>query len=263
MHIKKGVWRLLSGFTMIVNCVEAKEQTEALYGLKGNEKVLEIACGEGESALDIAKVVRRGSVVAVDFSMSVIEKAKKKHLQSPSHLSFKYKPWDSLSFEDRFDLVRLVQPKGFALNQADFLKKVHGLLKSEGLVAIEIAMRLPVALQSVIKASITSEKWTDRFMTFHHSWPSYEKEEYKKILEKMEYKAITMKTASGEEVFSSLEDFQEFLLVLLPHFNQIEEEEKKLFLEDLTQRYLKIFPLDKEGRVHMMVEKLEVLAQKV
>lgn len=49
-----------------------------LLNLKGNERLLDVACGTGNAALTIAPLLPNGKIVAVDFSSGMLEQARSK-----------------------------------------------------------------------------------------------------------------------------------------------------------------------------------------
>jgi ubiquinone/menaquinone biosynthesis C-methylase UbiE len=54
------------------------EQMAAILGLRGDEQVLDVACGTGNASLAIAKQLKAGRVTAVDFSSGMLDQARKK-----------------------------------------------------------------------------------------------------------------------------------------------------------------------------------------
>ena len=54
------------------------EHMAAALGLRGDEQVLDVACGTGHASLAIAKKLKDGRVTAVDFSPGMLDQARKK-----------------------------------------------------------------------------------------------------------------------------------------------------------------------------------------
>lgn len=237
--------------------------TEEGYSFQGTENVLDIACGSGKNSLEIAKLVRKGAVIGVDFSKTVIEEAKKKHLQGPSNLSFKCKEFAHLDFKNEFDVVTCFSPRQFLFDQPRLLKNMHAVLKAGGKIIVKIPTKLPVAMESALRALTTKEKWSDYFITFHPKWNFYKKEDYKKLLTESLFTVNSMKISPAEEIFPSIQAFKDFIKSWLPYFEAVPKNMEKEFLDELALSYTNILPLDAEGRVHFFVEKLEVVAQKI
>jgi ubiquinone/menaquinone biosynthesis C-methylase UbiE len=54
------------------------EHMAALLRLRGNEHVLDVACGTGHASLAMARLLPRGRVTAVDFSQGMLDQARRK-----------------------------------------------------------------------------------------------------------------------------------------------------------------------------------------
>ncbi len=54
------------------------EHMASLLGLRGDENVLDVACGTGHAALAIARMLPKGRVTAVDFSAGMLDQARRK-----------------------------------------------------------------------------------------------------------------------------------------------------------------------------------------
>jgi ubiquinone/menaquinone biosynthesis C-methylase UbiE len=57
---------------------ESAKNMAALLHLRGDEHVLDVACGTGNAALAIAPLLPRGRVTAVDFSAGMLAQARRK-----------------------------------------------------------------------------------------------------------------------------------------------------------------------------------------
>ncbi len=79
--------------------------------LHGDERVLDVGCGNGKVTREIAALVPRGSVVGVDASAKMIEfssaanSANPSGSPSPPNLSFEVMDARKLTFREKFDLV--------------------------------------------------------------------------------------------------------------------------------------------------------------
>src|SRR5512147_2911626 len=57
---------------------ESAKNMAGLLSLRGDEHVLDVACGTGNAALAIAPRLPRGRVTAADFSSGMLEQARRK-----------------------------------------------------------------------------------------------------------------------------------------------------------------------------------------
>ena len=64
------------------------EEVLALVDLKGDERVLDIGCGNGRNTSEIAARVPQGSVVGVDFSANMVDFAGSQYAASHPNLTF-------------------------------------------------------------------------------------------------------------------------------------------------------------------------------
>ena len=74
----------------------------SLLGLKGDEHVLDVACGTGNASLEVARRLPRGRVTAADFSPGMLEQAKRKAAASRiKNIEFVERDMTSLSFPEK------------------------------------------------------------------------------------------------------------------------------------------------------------------
>lgn len=74
--------------------------------LRGDERVLDVACGTGHVSLAIARLLPQGGVTAVDFSSGMLAQAKRKAVESKiGNIDFIERDMQSLGFENHFDIA--------------------------------------------------------------------------------------------------------------------------------------------------------------
>jgi len=76
------------------------EHMAASLGLRGDEQVLDVACGTGHASLAIAEKLKRGRVTAVDFSSGMLDQARKKAAAlNVSNIEFLERDMQNLGFD--------------------------------------------------------------------------------------------------------------------------------------------------------------------
>jgi len=111
-----------------------------LETLHGEESILDLGCGNGELARELAKRGQRGAYLGVDFSLPLLQEAQ----APPGGFSAKFKQVDLTQLPDFRE--KLSVPGGWSLITAfavlhhipsnevrlDILRTVHGLLAADG-----------------------------------------------------------------------------------------------------------------------------------
>lgn len=129
--------------------------------LKGNEKVLDIGCGDGKVTAEIASCVPEGSVLGIDNSEEMILLARQTFsAEKFPNLSFQIKDFRCLDFNGEFDVVFSNASLHWAIDQLPILKGIQKSLKPFGKVLIQMGGRGNAAkIIGVLEAMIKSEKW--------------------------------------------------------------------------------------------------------
>src|SRR5271154_6395642 len=101
------------------------EEALGLLDLKGNERVLDIGCGNGKNTSEIAARVAEGSVVGVDFSSNMVAFASSQYGESHPNLKFQVADARYLPFAAEFDLVVSFNALHWVPEQELALRSVH------------------------------------------------------------------------------------------------------------------------------------------
>lgn len=108
---------------------------EAEAGYNRRLRILDIGCGTGRHALELAS--RGYSITGVDLSESMLERAKEKASEQNLMVDFRQMDARSLEFENSFDLAIMLCEGAFPLMETDemnfrILKNASKALKSKG-----------------------------------------------------------------------------------------------------------------------------------
>jgi trans-aconitate 2-methyltransferase len=108
------------------------EEALALLELKGNERILDIGCGNGKITREIAARVPQGSVLGVDASADMIAFAAS-HLDGAPNLEFLVADVRHLPFQHEFDLVVSFNALHWIPEQGQALDSIRSAMKSTDL----------------------------------------------------------------------------------------------------------------------------------
>lgn len=125
------------------------------------QKILDIGCGPGNSTQVLAQRFPNAYILGIDKSSNMIETAKKDY----PNLEFKICDVDKdLSILDNdFDVVFSNACIQWIPNHNKLLKNMIGLLKPNGILAVQIPMNYKEPIQKIINQVSSSEKWRSEF----------------------------------------------------------------------------------------------------
>lgn len=128
--------------------------------LKGNERVLDIGCGEGKVTAEIAKRLPTGSVLGIDSSEEQIRFARKNFPSERfSNFAFETMGARKLRFNDKFDVVFSNATLHWINDHLAVLKGIKKSLKPSGKVLLQMGGRGNAAkILEVLEPMLKSEK---------------------------------------------------------------------------------------------------------
>ncbi|MEA3225659.1 MAG: methyltransferase domain-containing protein, partial [Planctomycetota bacterium] len=71
--------------------------------LRGDERIVDLGCGDGALTAELAALVPDGSILGIDASESMIETARKGHAEA--NLQFELLDISAIDFDSEFDVV--------------------------------------------------------------------------------------------------------------------------------------------------------------
>ena len=106
--------------------------------LKGNERVLDLGCGDGVNTALIAELLPDGEVIGIDASKGMIAAAMHKE---KAHLRFILMDIDEIAFENEFDVVYSNATLHWVKDHHRLLRNVCKALRTGGVVRFNFVLR--------------------------------------------------------------------------------------------------------------------------
>jgi trans-aconitate 2-methyltransferase len=242
------------------------EEVISKIQLKGDERVLDIGCGDGKITAYIASLVPKGSVVGIDNSAEMISFARSKFPQlSWPNLSFEYGDASNLRYQNEFDIVVSFACLHWILDHKPVLEGSKRSLKSGGRLFIQFGGKENAAkVFEVEEKKILEDKWIRYFKNFAFQYAFYEPETYKDWLDQVGLKTIRVELILKDMIQSGGEGMASWIAsTWLPYIERIPEELRHDFINETVRSYISAHPLDSKGQVHVGMVRLEVEAEKV
>ncbi len=228
---------------------------------KGTESILDVGCGDGKITAAMARKVPAGDVIGVDISSSMIQSAQNA-FPDQKNLSFCVEDAAKVDYDERFDLITSFTVMQWVLEQKTALGCFGKALKPGGKLWIQMPTGLPQAMEIALAKTIANQRWKSYFTTFSPPWRFYQADEYQNLLLNTHFTPTRLDVATKHERFPSRAAFHGFLKQWFPYLRPIPADQKDAFLTELLDHYLTMLPVDEQGRVSFIVDRLEVEAIK-
>lgn len=233
------------------------------YAFRGNEKVLDVGCGDGKITAHIANNLAKGEALGIDISPSMIEFANKNFGQEKNpNLRFQIQDAAKLQVPSDFDLVVSFSVMQWVIEQKKALLRMHDALKLNGRLLISMPAGYPEAMTNALKGIMADTTWKNYFADFKLAQVFYKQDEYATLLKNCGFQNIKVEILPMFDDFPSTEAFSNFVKQWLPHLQVIPSEKRDAFMKDLMERYVGFAPPNANGQVRFSKYTLEASAEK-
>jgi len=241
------------------------EELISKINIEGDERVLDIGCGDGKVTAKIADIVSKGSVLGIDSSKEMVRFANEKFApERHSNLSFQEADARDLKFKEEFDLVVSFASLHWVQDHKPVLRGISRALMPGGRIFLQFGGRGNAAASLKIADEMTSEeRWRRYFNGFDFRYGFFGPEEYRIWLERSSLVPLRVELIPKDMIQPSPEAFASWIeTTWLPYLERVPEDLRRDFVLEIVNRYIREHPLDGEGRVHVQMMRLEVEAEK-
>lgn len=156
------------------------DRTIAGISFTGNERVLDLCCGDGVLTSRIAELVPDGEVIGIDGSEGMIAAASEKRRPN---LKFFLQDINDIDFENEFDLVFSNAALHWVKDHRKLLRNVYRALRPEGRVRFNFAADGNCAnFYQVTREAMAQERFRHCFEEFQWPWYMPSVEEYEELV---------------------------------------------------------------------------------
>lgn len=228
--------------------------------LRGDERILDLGCGDGTVSTRLAERVPRGSVLGIDASAGMINAAQP--LARPN-LRFALQDIRTLDFEDEFNLIFSNSALHWLQDQSRLLAACHGALKDGG----RFCGGFPGAGSAAgfiraVKQVMGDPAYRRYFANFEWPWHMPEAGEYESLVWRAGFREVAVQVRINDRSFSAAQ-FTGFIdqPAIVPFLAPVAEADKKRFRDEVLQAALKLTARG-EGEYFEAFRRLEVFARK-
>lgn len=234
---------------------------------RGDERVLDIGCGDGRVSAALAALVPSGAVLGVDASSEMIAHARAKHEGGDeAALSFEVADVRRLPYEGRFDLIVTFNclhwvPAG---DQPAALAAIARALVPRGRAFLHFGARGNIAPALAVVQEVTGRApWRAAFAGFRLPWCFPEAGDYRSLVEAAGLVPERVEALRRQMVQPDVAAFAGWLRTTwLPYLERLPEDRREAFIDDVVAAFLERWPAGEHGEVRVDAVRLEVEARR-
>ncbi|NEP60398.1 MAG: methyltransferase domain-containing protein [Symploca sp. SIO2G7] len=233
--------------------------------LQGDERVLDIGCGEGKVTAEIANLVPDGSVVGIDSSEVMLELAETRYPTSTfPNLQFLYADACQLPFEQEFTVIFSNATLHWIQDHASVLQGISNSLQLGGKILLQMGGRGNAAeIIRVVEEMTNSSQWRRYFANFPFPYGFYSPQEYQHWLKDVGLQPIRLELMPKDMTHKGSRGLAGWIRTTwLPYTQQLPEQMREDFVTELVDCYLEDHPVTEDGLTHVKMVRLEVEAIK-
>jgi trans-aconitate 2-methyltransferase len=242
----------------------AQELIEKL-ALRGDERVLDIGCGDGKVSAGIAQRVPHGCVTGVDRSWQMVDLAEKAfpHADWPN-LRFAQMDASRLGFGAGFDVAFSNATLHWVLDHRPVLAGVARSLAKLGRLLFQMGGRGNAAdIIAVLDAVRARPQWREWFRDFRFPYGFYAPDEYIPWIREAGLRERRVELISKDMQHNGREGLAGWIRTTwLPYLERVPAERREDFMQTIIDEYCARSPADAQGIVHVKMVRLEVEAEK-
>jgi trans-aconitate methyltransferase len=242
----------------------ARELIAKLH-LQGDERVLDVGCGDGKITAELARALPRGCIVGLDGSAEMLRFARE-HFSVKQFPNLEFVQMDArqLRLATPFDVIFSNATLHWVDDHPAFLRGAAACLKPGGRLIISCggkgnAQDVFVAL----RATLRTKRWRSFFRNLTAPYFFHRPEDYEKWLPRFGFKPTLVRLVNKEVQFAGRDGLAAWIRTTwLPYTQRVPAAHREEFIADVALRFVTKHPLDAAGNLTARMVRLEIDAHK-
>jgi trans-aconitate 2-methyltransferase len=207
--------------------------------LAGQERILDLGCGDGALTAELAVLVPDGFVLGIDASESMVATAIKDH--AGANLRFERQDINTVDFEPGFDVVFSNATLHWIKDHKKLLRRVFKCLKDRGIARFQFAGDGNCSnLIRIVRDMMCESPYADIFRDFDWPWYMPTLGEYQALLEEVPFAETKVWRTNADRTFESAEAMTRWIdqPSLVPFLGCIVEPHRRRFRNAVVERMI-------------------------
>ena len=229
--------------------------------VKGDERILDMGCGDGELTAQLAQHVPQGTVLGIDASAGMIEAARTHTLRN---LRFALADINALDYNEKFDLVFSNATLHWIKDHGALLRRVYRALRENGVVRFNFAADGNCShLLAVVSKAMALPAYQPHFHSFDWPWYMPTLAQYEDVMHQSGFRDIHVTLENADRFFADAEAMVRWVEQpsLVPFLAHLDEAHKQAF-RDLVVEQMVEQTIQQDGRCFETFRRIDVFARK-
>jgi len=229
--------------------------------LHGNERVLDLGCGDGAVTSQIAGSVPNGEVIGIDASAAMIDVALEKRR---NNLAFMRMDIDAMNFRNEFDIIFSNATLHWVRDHESLLKNTRRALREEGKVRFNFAAHGNCSnFIRIVKQAMQRDGFRECFTDFEWPWYMPRPLEYEHFVRGIGFGEFDVWEENADRYFPDGDAMTKWIdqPSLVPFMERLSDRVKKEFRDYVVRRMIEA-TMDSSGRCFETFRRINLRARK-
>jgi trans-aconitate methyltransferase len=243
----------------------AREVIARLH-LRGDERILDVGCGDGKVTEEMARAVPRGRVLGVDASAEMIAYARAT-FPPAKVFNLEFQIGDAREIgglKERFDLVFSNAALHWVDDHEAVLRGAAAVLRPGGRLAVTCGGQGNAQdVFAALRPELRSPRWREFFRKLPPPYFFHAPADYHQWLRRAGLRVNNVRLTPKDATYAGAEGLASWLRTTwLPYVQRVPENRREEFIAAVTRRYLAKHPPDAAGQVQVRMVRLEIEAER-
>ena len=229
--------------------------------LRGDERILDLGCGDGAITAQLAQLVPHGSVVGIDASEGMIEAAR---AHATANLTFLLVDINALDLAENFDLVFSNATLHWVKDHRALLANVLAILADDGIARLNFAASGNCShFYRVIRQVMASGTYSHCFSGFEWPWFMPTVDEYTALLNELPFAEARVWGENADRYFPDSEAMVGWIdqPCIVPFLKHVSPPDKQRFRDEVVERMVQATH-QKDGTCFETFRRINVFARR-